>query len=91
MQNVQLFQGPGRKVILLAIIRRVPLVGAIRESPLQGGFYDSFDPYLFPPPLRFAEGQRGGIEGDIPPMLAAQSAFPFLPVPCQVFIEYSIN
>ena len=65
MQNVQLFQGPGRKVILLAIIRRVALLS------WGGGFYDSFDPYLFPPPLRFAEGKQGGIEGEIPPMLAA--------------------
>jgi hypothetical protein len=46
-----------------------------------GVFYNIFDPHLFPPPLRFAEGQQGGIEDDIPPMLAAQSDFPFEPLP----------
>jgi hypothetical protein len=45
-----------------------------------GVFYTFFDPYLFPPPLRFAEGQQGGIENDIPPMLAAQSDFPSEPL-----------
>jgi len=54
-----------------------------------GVFYIFFDPHLFPPPLRFAEGQQGGIEDDIPPMLAAQSDFPSEPLPG--FIEYSIN
>jgi len=43
-------------------------------------FYDFFDPYLFPPPLRFAEGKQGGIGDDIPPMLAAQSDFPSAPL-----------
>jgi len=46
-----------------------------------GVFYNFFDPYLFPPPLRFSEGQQGGIEDDIPPTLAAQSDFPFEPLP----------
>jgi hypothetical protein len=54
-----------------------------------GVFYNFFDPYLFPPPLRFAEGQQGDIENDIPPMLAAQSDFPSEPWPG--FIEWSIN
>jgi hypothetical protein len=53
-------------------------------------FYNFFDPYLFPPPLRFAEGQQGGIEDDLPPRLAlhqhgtglaAQSDFPSEPLP----------
>jgi hypothetical protein len=46
-----------------------------------GVFYNFFDPYLFPPPLRFAEGKQEGIEDDIPPMLAAQSNFPSEPLP----------
>jgi hypothetical protein len=60
---------------LLAILRRVSLLG------WGGGFYNFFDPYLFSPPLRFAEGKQGGIEDDIPPMLAAQSDFPSEPLP----------
>jgi hypothetical protein len=44
-------------------------------------FYNFFDPYLFPPPLRFAEGKQGGIEDNIPPRLAAQSDFPSEPLP----------
>jgi hypothetical protein len=54
-----------------------------------GVFYNFFDPYLFPPPLRFAEGQQGGIGDDIPPCLRRNLTF--LPSPCQVFMEYSIN
>jgi hypothetical protein len=46
-----------------------------------GVFYNFFDPYLFPPLLRFAEGKQGDIEDDIPPMLAAQSDFPSEPLP----------
>jgi len=46
-----------------------------------GVFYNFFDPHLFFPPLRFEEGKQGGIEEDIPPMLAAQSDFPFEPLP----------
>jgi hypothetical protein len=60
---------------LLAILRRVSLLG------WGGVFYNFFDPYLFPPPLRFAEGKQGGREDDIPPRLAAQSDFPSEPLP----------
>jgi hypothetical protein len=29
-------------------------------------FYNFFDPYLFPPPLRFPEGKPGGYEKQYP-------------------------
>jgi hypothetical protein len=77
--------GPGRKVILLAILRRIFLHRLWRRCFL------FFRTYLLPPPFPFAEGKQGEVmKSNIPPMLAlhqhgtglaAQSAFPSGPLP----------
>ena len=61
MQDVQLFQGTVRKVILLAIIKHISF---LRWG---GGVLLSLELFLFPPPLRFAEGKKEGYGRQFPP------------------------
>jgi hypothetical protein len=75
-----LFQGPGRKVILLAIMRHISL-------PTCGGgvllFLRSFP---VPPPLRFADA-RQGVSGEGKSRRCLRRNLPFLPGPWKAFVK----
>jgi len=83
MQNAQLFQGPGKKVILLAILRQISLLS------WRGGVLLSFEAWSSRPryPLRKA---RRGLWKAIP-RRGLRRNLPFLPGPGRAFIEYSIK
>jgi len=82
--DVEWFQGRGRKVILLAIMRQISLLGC------GGGVRPFHRRFLFPPPLRFAEGKQG-IYGKWISRRCLRRNLSFLPRPCQPSIKYSIN
>ena len=75
MQNVEIFQGPGRKVSLLAITRQGALLSQGAGVLLSSG------PFSSRPRCALRKASKGDVESDIPPMLAAQSAFPSEPLP----------